>query len=257
MRITIILSLILSAAIAFAQPDNSDLSEQVLTIGIHGRKTACHPPGSLSRIIEDGELGKVMDKTDAETIGTGFVYKYGNKKYIITCEHVVFRASEIKGYDSEYNAYDLEYVGEDTFYDLTVLKFKNKRDASRFKSVQLNTTPAVRGTLVWSVGFWTVDGEPDRRVGEVIAGNTMITSDEVMAGKIDFIETTARLLRGYSGGPLYTDRTGEVPMDTTDTIPYKVLRCRELCMISSTMAEYDELTLVFGFHNARVATVQL
>ncbi len=209
MKSIITFILVLSTAIAFAQPEYSDLSRQVLTIGIHGR-TNCQPPGSSIRIVPDGAWEKIMDKTNAEAIGTGFIYEYNNEKYIITCEHVVFRASEIKGYDSAYNAYDLEYVGQDTFYDLTVLKFKNKSDAVRFTSVRLNTEPAVPGTLVWNIGYWAADGKSNRRAGEVITGNAMIESDEVVAGKIEFIETTATLLRGYSGGPLYNDATGEV-----------------------------------------------
>lgn len=206
MRIIITLSLILSAAIAFAQLNDSDFANQVLTVGIHGR-TTCQPPVPYSP--RGGEWEEVMYKTNAEAIGTGFVYEYNNEKYIITCEHVVFRASEVKGYDSAYNAYDLEYVGQDTFYDLTVLKFKNKNDAAHFAPVRLNTGPATPGTLVWSVGYWAVDGTSNRRVGEVITGNAMIESDEVVAGKIEFIETTATLLRGYSGGPLY-NAAGEV-----------------------------------------------
>lgn len=208
MKIALTFSLVLSAVIAFAQLDDSDFSNQVLTIGIHGR-TTCQPPGSSIRIIEGGAWEEIMEKTNAETIGTGFVYDYQGEKYVITCEHVVFRASEIKAYDSTYNAYDLEYVGQDIFYDLTVLKFKNKSDASRFESVKLNTALALPGTLVWSVGYWEVDGISSRRVGEIIDGNAMIESDEVVAGKIDFIETTSRLLRGYSGGPLY-NAAGEV-----------------------------------------------
>ncbi len=208
MKIAFTFSLVLSAVIAFAQLDDSDFSNQVLTIGIHGR-TTCQPPESSIRIIEGGAWEEVMEKTNAETIGTGFVYEYNGEKYVITCEHVVFRASEIKAYDSEYNAYDLEYVGQDIFYDLTVLKFKNKSDAARFSSVKLNTIPATPGTLVWSIGYWEIDGTSSRRVGEVITRNAMIESDEVVAGKIDFIETTSRLLRGYSGGPLY-NAAGEV-----------------------------------------------
>ncbi len=209
MKIALTFSFVLSVVIAFAQLDDSDFSNQVLTIGIHGRTTCQPPESSLRPIPSGGPWEEIMEKTNAETIGTGFVYEYNGEKYIITCEHVVFRASEIKAYDSAYNAYDLEYVGQDTFYDLTVLKFKNKSDASRFASAKLNTIPAVPGMLVWSVGYWEVGGTSSRRVGEVISGNAMIESDEVVAGKIDFIETTSRLLRGYSGGPLY-NAAGEV-----------------------------------------------
>jgi len=214
MKIIITFTLVLSAAIAFAQPKNVDFSKQVLTIGIHGR-TSCQPPGSSIREVPGASTGiweeitEITDKINAETIGTGFVYEYNNEKYIITCEHVVFRASEIRGYDANYKAYELDYVGEDTFYDLTVLKFKNKADAANFNSVKLKTSYVIPGALVWSVGYWKIDGSSNRRVGEVITSNAMIESDEVVVGKIEFLETTARLLRGYSGGPLY-NTSGEV-----------------------------------------------
>ncbi len=213
MKTIITITLSILTTIAFAQLENKAFSSQVLTIGIHGR-TSCQPPGSSTRFTEGGAWEGVMSKINAEAIGTGFVYEYKGEVYVITCEHVVFRASEVKAYDSAYNAYDLEYIGQDTFYDLTVLKFKKKKDALHFSPVKLNTNPVIPGTLVWSIGYWKADGMPNKRVGEIIMGNAMIESDEVVAGKIDFIESTARLLRGYSGGPLYNEEGEVLGMNT-------------------------------------------
>ncbi len=213
MKIKLTFICLIFAQIIWAQSKHVSFSGDVLTIGVHGR-TGCQPPGSTIRLVEGGELEKIMDETAAEMIGTGFVYAYNDEKYIITCAHVVYRAAEIKAYDARYNAYELEFVGEDAFYDLTVLKFKKQRDASKFKSVQLKTSPVIPGTLVWSVGYWNKDGTSNRRVGEVIKTDAMIESDEVVVGKIGFIESTARLLRGYSGGPLYNFEGEVLGMNT-------------------------------------------
>lgn len=223
MRTTIIFILILSSLSLTAQLPNISFKGDVLTIGIHGDLTSCEPPNTRYTPPAGSELDKVKKRIGARAIGTGFIYEYKNKKYIITCEHVVFRASEIKGYDADYKAYPLEIVGKDIFYDLTVLKFKNERDSRQFKSVQLDTRPVTPGTLVWSIGFWNINGTINRRVGEVDSINARIDSDEVVAGKIGFIKSTAQMLKGYSGGPLYDSvRATVVGMNTKRHNGYKL-----------------------------------
>lgn len=78
------------------------LSESIITIGIHNRDKCGIVDVSTRNIEGDKESDKVIDAINAKSIGTGFIYTYENKKYIITCEHVVFKASksQIRGYDS-------------------------------------------------------------------------------------------------------------------------------------------------------------
>jgi len=197
----------------FSQKEHEPFTGDVLTIGVKGLEN-CHPPGSTVRSVGGGNIEKVIEKTGARTIGTAFIYQYKNTNYLITCEHVIFRASEIYAYDSNYKQYELEWVGEDTFYDLSVLKFKKKKVAKQFKSVELEIELPNSGEIIWSVGYWNIDGSINKVLGEVQQTNFTFSEDNIVAGKIKFIETNTTFQKGFSGGPSYNKAGKVVGMNT-------------------------------------------
>jgi len=160
----------------------------------------------LMEMINNGgnikNLVEVMDSTGAYDLGSGFVYEYEGEKYVITCEHVIFKSDSIVGYDADYKAYELELVGGDSFYDVAVLKFKTKADAAFWRGVRMDFTPQ-KNTEVYAAGYWKWNGEVSIGRGNLLHEDIDLTDRKLPIVKIGFIKSDAPTDSGYSGGVLY------------------------------------------------------
>jgi len=149
-----------------------------------------------------------------QSTGTGFVYKTDDKNaYILTNNHVVSGAGNVKVKFTDNNTYEVEVVGADTYSDIAVLKI----DKDKIISVAEigSSTSARLGDTVFTIGApldsesysWTVTrgilSGKDRLV-EVSASNSTI-NDWVMK----VIQTDAAINSGNSGGPI-ANSNGEV-----------------------------------------------
>jgi len=184
-----------------------DFSKNVLTISVH-KLQYC---GEIERrrTIDSEHFKDVVDETGGYTIGTGFVYAYNGKKYVITCNHVTYRADKIIAHDSSYeNKYELRFVGTDVFNDIAVLEFVDNKAADKFEPVELQTIMK-EGNEVISIGFWKLNNEGScSHTGEI--ENTNKSVYELLLVKIGFIESSAHTEIGYSGGLLVDKKTGKV-----------------------------------------------
>lgn len=187
-------------------PTNIDIHKNVMTIANYNNENTCgFVHSSVLREIErqdNSELAAVMKKTGAYDLGTGFVYEYEGEKYVITCEHVVFKSEKIMGFDADYEPYELELIGGDTFYDVAVLRFKNRSDAARWRGVRFDFTPQ-KDTEVYATGYWKNQGGASIGKGSLLSENTELTDRELLTVKIGFIQSNAPTDAGYSGGALY------------------------------------------------------
>jgi len=188
---------------AFAQ--QAGISESILTIGIY-ESANCGLVNSADRatsqIPEDETSEKVRERIAAENIGTGFIYSYNGKKYVITCEHVIFKAGKIIGHDSAFNEYELKLVGGDTFYDVAVLEFVNPNDAKQFESIQFETQLPNTNEEVQSIGYWNLENVLMSFSGKVLDSSGILKNSDLPVAKLGFIKSTAKLPKGFSGGVL-------------------------------------------------------
>ena len=175
-----------------------------MTIANYNNENTCGLVNPMREVEynHNNDLVAVMKKTSAYDLGSGFVYEYGGEKYVITCEHVIFKSEKIVGYDANYEPYELELVGSDTFYDVAVLRFKNRADAARWRSVRFDFTPQ-KDTEVYAAGYWKCDGEVNLGHGNLLSEDTDLTDRELPIVKIGFIKSNAPTDGGYSGGTLY------------------------------------------------------
>jgi len=186
-------------------PELSPLKHSVLTI-------VTRDPGKCGRITDTTrdipdvqDLIEVMDNTLAYDLGTGFTMQHKNKVYVISCEHVLYKAGKIVGYDSNYKAYDLKLVGTDMFYDLAVLEFVRSEDEAKFEAVQFANSKS-ENNKVWGIGYWKWNGEAS------IQGGTIITDKEIEDAPFSdmgYIKSCVQTAGGFSGGPLINE-TGEI-----------------------------------------------
>lgn len=191
------------SSLTFAQ--QPELCKSTLTIGAY-ELGDCGLLDSKIRSTdtptEDEISEKIREHIGAERIGTGFIYGYNGKRYVITCEHVIFKAGKIYGYDADFKKYELELVGGDTFYDLAVLKFKNPSEGKQFESVQFETQLPDAKERVQSMGFWDLNNTRLSFSGEVLDSQITIPKTELPIAKLGFVEHTAKLPKGFSGGIL-------------------------------------------------------
>ena len=147
------------------------------------------------------------DRGGGEGTGTGFIVDKAG--FIMTNNHVVERASDIKVTLSDSSEHTATVVGTDEATDLAVIKIDAKRDLATAK---FGNSDAVK------VGDWVLAiGSPFDFDHTVTAGiisakgrdNGRLGADRSNAGLQKFLQTDAAINPGNSGGPL-VNMAGEV-----------------------------------------------
>jgi serine protease Do len=137
---------------------------------------------------------------EQQSLGSGFIID--PKGYIVTNNHVIDNADEIKVKLSNGKAFDAEVVGRDSKTDLALIKING---SNGLKPLPLGDSNALR------VGTWVLAiGSPFGLEQTVTAGIVSAKGRVIGAGPYDdFIQTDASINPGNSGGPLLNMR-GEV-----------------------------------------------
>src|SRR4030095_6216038 len=153
------------------------------------------------------ELFGSPDDQGGEGTGTGFIVDKAG--FIMTNNHVVERASDIKVVLSDNSEHTATVVGTDEATDLAVIKIDAKRD---LVTAKFGNSDAVK------VGDWVLAiGSPFDFDHTVTAGiisakgrdNGRLGADRSNAGLQKFLQTDAAINPGNSGGPLVS-MAGEV-----------------------------------------------
>ncbi len=135
------------------------------------------------------------------SLGSGFVIDAENG-YIITNNHVVRDADEVRVTFHDDETLTAEVIGTDEKTDLAVLKVDTKK---KLTAVEFGESSVLR------VGDWVVAiGNPFGLGGTVTAGIISARQRDINAGPYDdFLQTDASINRGNSGGPMF-DMHGKV-----------------------------------------------
>jgi serine protease Do len=136
------------------------------------------------------------------SLGSGFIIDAG-EGIVITNNHVIADADEIKVNFNDGTALDATIVGRDLKTDIAVLKVDPKKHA--MKAVPLGDSTKSR------IGDWVMAiGNPFGLGGTVTVGIISAQNRNINSGPYDrFIQTDAAINRGNSGGPLF-NAAGEV-----------------------------------------------
>jgi serine protease Do len=141
-----------------------------------------------------------MAPPQREGAGTGFIID--SNGYVVTNEHVVHDADEVRVKLSDEREYQADVIGRDSKLDIALLKL---RDAHDLPAVHLGSSDKLRvGESVVAVG------NPFGLGQTVTLGIVSAKQRRIDAGPYDdFIQTDAAINPGNSGGPLFNGR-GEV-----------------------------------------------
>ncbi|MBU6234644.1 MAG: DegQ family serine endoprotease [Alphaproteobacteria bacterium] len=143
-----------------------------------------------------------MQAVPATSLGSGFIIDK-DKGYIVTNNHVIKDAQEIRVTLHDNAIVNASVVGKDEKTDIALLQADLKsHDVS---SAVLGDSDAMR------VGDWVIAiGNPFGLGGTVTAGIVSARKRDINAGPYDdFIQTDASINRGNSGGPMFNLK-GEV-----------------------------------------------
>jgi len=218
--LSIILFMIISTQ-AFPQTV-SDMLERaissVVTVAIYEKEETQKLYGHRTRGRKRGETNVGAEKTAYEKMldlgglpcGSGFVIVHSGKKYVITNAHVIDMASTIEGsicvYSINRTKYRMKVVGGDTFYDIAVLEFID-RPGSEITSLEFRHDEARIGEPVYAIG--NPLGIYPYSISEGIVGGKNRVLGHGITGKFGYLQSTATISWGNSGGPLI-DAKGKV-----------------------------------------------
>ncbi len=134
------------------------------------------------------------------SLGSGFVINKAG--YVVTHNHIVESAPDLKVSFSDKEEYDAKVVGRDPKTDVALLKIDAKRD---LPVARLGDSDKVR------MGEWVIAiGNPSGLAHTATAGIVSAKGATIGAGPYDdFIQTDASINRGNAGGPLFNLK-GEV-----------------------------------------------
>jgi S1-C subfamily serine protease len=150
-----------------------------------------------------------LDLSNSKSSGSGFIIERNGKKYVITNAHVVEEASSEMGsiyvFTINRNKYEVRILGGDSFYDIAVLEFV-ETPGTEISTLKIRTTDVRIGEQVFAIG--NPLGEYPYTVSDgIISAKNRFRGGTT--GKFGFLQTTATVIWGNSGGPLI-DAKGDV-----------------------------------------------
>ncbi|MBI1216170.1 MAG: Do family serine endopeptidase [Alphaproteobacteria bacterium] len=164
------------------------------------------PPGSpfeqfFKDFYDQYKNHKPQHDEKVSALGSGFVIDAKNG-YIVTNNHVIKDADEIKVILHDNTTLEAKLVGTDEKTDVAVLKVK---PSSELVAAKWGDSDNAR------VGSWVIAiGNPFGLGGTVTAGIVSARQRDINEGPYDdFIQTDASINRGNSGGPMFNTQ-GEV-----------------------------------------------
>ncbi len=181
----------------------------VVTVGVHKTDVVKRQLGFRGESAPDMAYEEALNLAEVASSGSGFIIEKNGKPYVITNAHVIESASDEPGsiyvYSVNRTQYEVKIVGGDSFYDIAVLEFIDK-PGSEISTIKFRTTEARIGEKVYAIGNPLGEYPYTVTDGIISAKNRMRGG---MTGKFGFLQTTATLIWGNSGGPL-VDEQGRV-----------------------------------------------
>lgn len=169
-----------------------------------GKKILGHRGGVVEEAYE-----RSLILSNALGSGSGFIIQRNGKKYVVTNAHVIESASDdpesIFIYTYRRNKHEVRLVGGDSFYDVAVLEFLEPPE-DELHYLEFTDKMPFLTQKVFAIGNPLGEYPYTVTDGIISAINRM---RDGITGKFGYIQTTATMIWGNSGGPL-VDEEGKV-----------------------------------------------
>lgn len=178
----------------------------VVTVAVFKTDIAKKPLGFRGEAFASSEAyAKALDLTGAKGSGSGFIVAKNGKKYVITNAHVIETAATENGslyvFTVSRKKYEVKVLGGDSFYDFAVLEFVDTPGAE-ISTLQFSTTIPRIGQKVFAIGN-SLGEYPYTVTDGIISAKNRVRGGTT--GKFGFLQTTATVIWGNSGGPLINE----------------------------------------------------
>ena len=192
-----------------AQESVPDMLERVLpgvvTVGVRKSDALAEVRGFAA---SEAAYARTLDLAGVESQGSGFVIERNGKKYVITVAHVVQTASgsgSVVVYSINQSKYETSIVAMDSQYDLAALSF-DEPPGPEVGVLQMHSGKLRVGESVYAIGN-PISRYPYTVTAGIIGGLNRTLPD--MTGKFGYVQSSATVTWGNSGGPLIA-ANGEV-----------------------------------------------
>lgn len=210
-KLTILWMCLLVFSITSAQQTTEAMLDNalsaVVSVGIFKAEATKQPLGYRGK--NDVAYERKLDLSDALCKGSGYVIEVNGKKYVCTNAHVVENATNESGaiyvYSISGKKYEAKLKGGDSFYDYALLEFVTPPGAEITTIKYSMDAPAI-GERVYAIGNPLAEYPYTVSDGIVSAKNRV---REGLTGKYGYVQHTATIIWGNSGGPLVNEK-GEV-----------------------------------------------
>lgn len=174
----------------------------VVTVGVFKTDLAKNALGFRGESASEMAYKAALDMTGVTSSGSGFIIEKNGEPLVVTNAHVVENASDEKGslyvYSISRKKYEVELIGGDSFYDLAVLRFVDP-PGKEMATLKITSREPKVGEDVYAIG--NPLGEYPYSVSDgIISAKNRVRGG--LTGKFGFLQTTATLIWGNSGGPL-------------------------------------------------------
>ncbi len=211
----LVLSTVLAIPLAASAETDSDMLERtiggVVTVAVYKSSDLNQPFGFGGSDAYE----KLLDLSGATCSGSGFCIEHNGKKYIITNCHVIEGATSDAGaiacFNTSATKYPMKIAGADSFIDIAVLEFADKQPGPEISPLKFTTDQPRLGQKVFAIG--NPYGEYPYAVSDGIIGGLNRVRDE-LTGKFGYLESTATVAWGNSGGPLVNEAGDVVGINT-------------------------------------------
>jgi S1-C subfamily serine protease len=180
----------------------------VVTVAVYKSQTAKRAFGFAGNPA-DAAYQRVLDLSGAQSSGSGFIVERGGRKYIITNAHVVESLGgedALAVYSVNQTKYPVRVLGGDSFYDIAVLEFTSRQPGDEVRTITFSDRDPHVGDPVFAIGNPLGD-YPYTVTQGIIGGKNR--SFGGITGKFGYLQSTATIIWGNSGGPLI-DTDGRV-----------------------------------------------
>jgi len=154
------------------------------------------------------------EEREVKSLGSGFVINWQGKKYVLTNEHVVSGAKEIRLVFKEGMTYQARVAGADEMIDVAVLEITGDKDTENLPAASLGD-PANTPIGSWVVAIGNPEGfENTVTAGVLSARNRSIPKPNNSGSYQNLLQTDAAINPGNSGGPLVNMQGKVIGMNT-------------------------------------------
>ncbi|MCB9251215.1 MAG: trypsin-like peptidase domain-containing protein [Flavobacteriales bacterium] len=209
LSITLILAFVASSVAQSASAVLDKCLGAVVTVAVYKTEPYGKMTLGMRGSVSEDAYKKALDITNAKGSGSGFIIKRNGKYYVVTNAHVIESASteteSIFVYTINQTKYEVKVLGGDNFYDMAVLEFVTPV-GKEVEVLEFTKTEPNVGDKVYAIGN-PLGTYPYTVTDGIISAKNRTRGGHT--GKFGFLQHTATLIWGNSGGPLVNEK-GEV-----------------------------------------------